>query len=370
MRVSMNQVFFPAALMIGLLQCLSGQSQTNIDPDDTGNQYGWSESGGWMNLEGDVTSGVVVTPQFLSGFAWSEGFGWINFGDGSPDSGMAYSNATASDFGVNNDGQGNLSGFAWSESFGWINLDTTAGGGSRITINPQTGLFGGFAWTESTGWISFEGFPGDVARIVPLATLTSTPTATSSSTPSPTFTRTPTSTPTSTPLPPNVAPISLLAIAPGQGPAPLSVNLSGSGVDSDGVLVQYRWLFGDPTIEDVTRTASSSLVSDSTTRLYTNPGTFELGFQVKDNREATADATAVLVVWTNTPTATVTLTPTRTNTATPTATETPTNTPVFTPTPGPDDIDPERSDINDDGVVDYNDQLLLQKNWHKGTTKK
>ena len=85
-----------------------------------------------------------------------------------------------------------------------------------------------------------------------------------------------------------------------------------------------------------------------------------------------------------TPTSTFTYTPTPTFTFTPTATFTPTNTPsstftfsptntptststyTSTPTKTPIPIIPERADINEDGYVDYEDQLLLMENWHRG----
>ena len=51
--------------------------------------------------------------------------GWVHFGDGHPENGVFYSNKMVRDYGVNNDGRGNLSGWAWSESVGWINFKGT-----------------------------------------------------------------------------------------------------------------------------------------------------------------------------------------------------------------------------------------------------
>ena len=141
--------------------------ESNIDPSNEDKQFAWSETGAWINLEGDGANGVIVTPNYLAGFAWWQDFGWVNFGDGPPENDLHYSNATAEDFGVNNDGSGGLSGYAWSECCGWINFNTLAQGGSQVRISILTGEFSGYAWCEATGWIGFEGFPTHVARTAP-----------------------------------------------------------------------------------------------------------------------------------------------------------------------------------------------------------
>jgi hypothetical protein len=56
------------------------------------------------------------------------------------------------DYGVTNDGNGNLSGYAWGENVGWINFDPTGGG---VTIDAD-GTFDGWAWGENIGWIHFK----------------------------------------------------------------------------------------------------------------------------------------------------------------------------------------------------------------------
>lgn len=111
----------------------------NIDSDNDGSQYAWSENTGWINLEplGNGGPGVTVTDTTLKGMAWGENIGWINFNS-------AYG-------GIINDGTGNLSGYAWSENAGWINF-APAGGG--VTIS-SSGVFSGYAWGENIGWINF-----------------------------------------------------------------------------------------------------------------------------------------------------------------------------------------------------------------------
>ena len=66
-----------------------------------------------------------------------------------------YTNASASDFGVNHDGSGGLSGYAWGQNIGWLNFDTTGDGGSQVTVSPD-GAFSGYAWAQNVGWISFS----------------------------------------------------------------------------------------------------------------------------------------------------------------------------------------------------------------------
>ena len=110
----------------------------NIDPDNDGSQYAWSENHGWINLEPDNTPGVDVSASQLTGYMWGENVGWIN---------MAPQNG-----GVINDGLGILSGYAWGENTGWINFAPNNGG---VTVDPLTGIFSGLAWGENIGWINF-----------------------------------------------------------------------------------------------------------------------------------------------------------------------------------------------------------------------
>jgi hypothetical protein len=64
------------------------------------------------------------------------------------------------DYGVSNDGTGNLAGYAWSENNGWISFSCADGGtcgdvSYGVTID-SGGEFQGFAWGENIGWISFN----------------------------------------------------------------------------------------------------------------------------------------------------------------------------------------------------------------------
>ena len=133
----------------------------NIDPFDAGDQYAWGENVGWLNAEpsGNGGPGVHVYGDHLEGYMWGENIGWVN---------MSCQNTgncagPAGNWGVTNDGAGNLAGYAWGESVGWISFSCrnrpstcAATGHYGVTINPTTGVFSGYAWGENIGWISFS----------------------------------------------------------------------------------------------------------------------------------------------------------------------------------------------------------------------
>jgi len=117
----------------------------------------WGESIGWVNLK-TTHANSKIGSNILAGWIWLENCGWVCLGDGHPLKVGHYSNRGAYDWGVNNDGQGNLSGCAWSEVTGWINFRT---GHSRVYLD-RTGLFYGYAWGENVGWMHFG--PGSIVQ--------------------------------------------------------------------------------------------------------------------------------------------------------------------------------------------------------------
>ncbi len=157
---------------LSLFGVAGAHAATNMDPAATGSaRYGWGENSGWVNLHGNGTSGVEVTPDYLKGLAWIENCGWLNFGEGTPEgpgshyTNTAPNNLTPPNFGVNNDRLGNLWGLAWSENAGWVNFGPNAAG-STVAIDPGTGRFSGNAWSENLGWLSFTGVAtADVATV-------------------------------------------------------------------------------------------------------------------------------------------------------------------------------------------------------------
>jgi hypothetical protein len=131
----------------------------NVDPQNNNSQFAWGENVGWINAEPNVAGnpGVHVTGTDVTGYMWGENLGWIN---------MSCKNnstcGTTGNYGVENDGAGNLSGYAWGENVGWIsfacdNNPSSCGssGDYGVAIDPATGDWSGYAWGENIGWISF-----------------------------------------------------------------------------------------------------------------------------------------------------------------------------------------------------------------------
>ena len=125
----------------------------NIDPYETGAQYGYSENTGWLNAEPDTGDGMQVAGDKVTGWIWGENIGWINL--------SCENNGTCGtvDYSVVNDGAGNLSGFAWGENVGWINFDPDVPGDTtnqyKVSID-EDGFMSGWAWGENIGWIHFD----------------------------------------------------------------------------------------------------------------------------------------------------------------------------------------------------------------------
>jgi hypothetical protein len=61
-------------------------------------------------------------------------------------------NNSASDFGVNQDGLGNLRGYAYGANIGWLNFESQ--GAPKIDL--LTGRLMGYAWSANCGWISLS----------------------------------------------------------------------------------------------------------------------------------------------------------------------------------------------------------------------
>ncbi len=128
-------------------------ASTTIDPF---NKYAYGANIGWMDWSGgsgDTANGAVIGAYVCSGYIYSANVGWINLGNGSPANGIQYQNNSATDFGVNQDGLGNLSGYAWGANIGWITFEQTYG---EPTINMITGQMSGYVWSANCGWISLS----------------------------------------------------------------------------------------------------------------------------------------------------------------------------------------------------------------------
>ena len=202
-------VFTRCLLVTALVLWTAGAAMAeNVDPASDGSQYAWGENTGWLNAEpqGDGAMGVQVTDTELTGWVWAGDHGWVSL------SCQNTSSCGVNDYGVVNDGKGNLSGFAWGENIGWINFRTSGGSDCcsasgtpgctdsvceavicpsnpsccngnwdstcaaaassepacspgcaadpfGVRIHGFTGEFSGFAWSENTGWINFGTAP-------------------------------------------------------------------------------------------------------------------------------------------------------------------------------------------------------------------
>ncbi|HEY1787113.1 MAG TPA: hypothetical protein VGJ73_03115 [Verrucomicrobiae bacterium] len=137
---------------------------------DSVNRYAYGANIGWMNWVADSNNGAVIGDYVCSGFIYSANVGWINLGGGSPANGIQYQNLATNDFGVNNDGLGNLTGYAWGANIGWITFEQTYG---KPKVNLVTGALSGYIWSANCGWISLNNaeayvqtdtlFPGPLA---------------------------------------------------------------------------------------------------------------------------------------------------------------------------------------------------------------
>lgn len=139
------------ALLLSTLnsQLSTGFASTTIDPS---NRYAYGANIGWLNCRGDTNNGAVIGECVCSGYIYAANVGWVNLGNGAPTNGIYYQNFSASDFGVNQDGLGNLRGYAWGANIGWVNFEAT--GAPKVDL--YTGNLSGYAWSANCGWISLS----------------------------------------------------------------------------------------------------------------------------------------------------------------------------------------------------------------------
>jgi len=119
---------------------------------DSANQYAYGGNIGWVDCRGDTANGAVIGEYVCSGYLYSANVGWINLGSGTPTNGIYYQNLSADDFGVNQDGLGNLRGYAYGANIGWINFENI--GAPKVDL--ASGQMSGFAWSANCGWISLS----------------------------------------------------------------------------------------------------------------------------------------------------------------------------------------------------------------------
>lgn len=140
-------------IIMGILAVIVGVSWVQADTSiNSTNFCAYAANVGWINARGDVTNGAVIGQLYCTGYLWSANCGWISLGN-RPTNGWQYSNASATDWGVNHDGQGRLSGYAYGANIGWINFEQTYG---QPRIDLLTGNLSGFVYGANIGWISLS----------------------------------------------------------------------------------------------------------------------------------------------------------------------------------------------------------------------
>jgi len=155
-----GQFYEPRGIAIGT------GGTTNISSAST-QHWAWNDKIGWIDFYD--TQNIIVSSSSLTGYA-SSSAGYFSLDCGSAPSGFA--GCGTSNYGVSNDGHGNLAGWAWNDLYGWVSFcGNSSGGGStwngtkwvcpssptyQVVISPTTGVFSGWAWNDTIGWISFN----------------------------------------------------------------------------------------------------------------------------------------------------------------------------------------------------------------------
>jgi len=120
--------------------------------DDT-NRFAYAANLGWWDGCNDTNHGVVIGEYVCSGYIYSVNVGWISLGNGSPINQIQYQTNSAAEFGVNQDGSGNLSGYAYGANIGWVTFEQTYG---KPRVNLRTGELSGCVYSANCGWISLS----------------------------------------------------------------------------------------------------------------------------------------------------------------------------------------------------------------------
>jgi hypothetical protein len=146
-------------LLISLVLFASLDGGWSASTINVTNKFGYGANIGWMDWRGDTNGGAVIGEYICTGFIYAANVGWIDLGSGTPANGIRYQNNSASDFGVNHDGLGNLRGYAYGANIGWItftNRDATGFTYEGPKIDLVTGKMNGFLWSANCGWISLS----------------------------------------------------------------------------------------------------------------------------------------------------------------------------------------------------------------------
>jgi hypothetical protein len=125
------------------------QAATTIN---SAHKYTYGANIGWMDWRGETNSGAVIGEYVCSGYIYSANVGWIHLGSNAPRNGIQHQNNSATDYGVNHDGLGNLRGLAYGANIGWVTFENSG----APTVHWQTGKLSGSIYSANCGWISLS----------------------------------------------------------------------------------------------------------------------------------------------------------------------------------------------------------------------
>jgi hypothetical protein len=146
-------------ILPALAVCLMAAPVWSATTINAVNRFAYGANIGWLNWQGDVANGAVIGAFVCSGNIWSANVGWISLGDGTPANNVRYQNNSATDFGVNHDGTGNLRGYAYGANIGWLTFTNRDANGATYDgpkVDLLTGRLSGFVWSANCGWISLS----------------------------------------------------------------------------------------------------------------------------------------------------------------------------------------------------------------------
>ena len=102
----MKTILSTVLLLASLGFCRGGTTIDNLNFEAYGANIAW------VNWRAGATNGAIIGAYVCSGDIYAANVGWINLGNGAPTNHIYYQNLSAGDFGVNQDGSGNLRGLA------------------------------------------------------------------------------------------------------------------------------------------------------------------------------------------------------------------------------------------------------------------
>ncbi len=159
-----GRVYIPygRALLLVCFAMLLASAITFVNPQKIFSQgtaggitgYAWSDTVGWISLNGATYGLTVSEAGVISGYAWSDNVGWIS-ANASDLSGCPSAPCTATISGGTFAGWLRAIGGGGAQSGDWDGFISLSGGGYSVT---QTGsAVSGYAWgSTNLGWVLFD----------------------------------------------------------------------------------------------------------------------------------------------------------------------------------------------------------------------